>query len=173
MLSFIATIQEYFLHQHVTEPTRFRFGEEPSLLDLVLSNEEGMVYNLAYHPGLGDSDHIILTFDLVCYNDQANKPRSQPDFFKANYAAIRFKLKSIDWEETQTGNFINSYEEFMRILTTSTGNVPKRIKPSKKRNIYMNNEATRLKIRNKNCGKSMLHQKAQKIMKNLSNVRIT
>ena len=67
--SFIATIQECFLHQHVTEPTRFRFVEEPSLFDLVLSNEEGMVYNLAYHPGLGDSDHIILTFDLVCYID--------------------------------------------------------------------------------------------------------
>ena len=102
--SFIATIKECFLHQHVTEPTRFRFGEELSLLDLVLSNEEGMVYNLAYHPGLGDSDHIILTFGLVCYNDQANEPLSQPDFFKANYAAIRFKLESIEWEETLTGN---------------------------------------------------------------------
>ena len=56
--SFITTIQECSLHQHVTEPARFRFGEEPSFLDLVLSNEEGMVYNLAYHPGLGDSDHV-------------------------------------------------------------------------------------------------------------------
>ena len=159
--SFIATIQECFLHQHVTELTRFRFGKEPSLLDLVLSNEEGMVYNLAYHPGLGDSDHIILTFDLVCYNDQANKPLSQPDFFKANYAAIRFKLKSIDWAETLIGNFINSYEEFMRILTTSMeGNVPKRNKRSKKRNIYMNNEATRLKNKKQKLWKKYVASKS-------------
>ena len=97
---------------------------------------------------------------MTSYNDQANKPLSQPDFFKANYAAIRFKLKSIDWEETLTGNFKNSYEEFMRILTTSMeGNVPKRIKRSKKRNIYMNNEATRLKNKKQKLWKN-LHQKA-------------
>ena len=68
--SFITTIQECFLHQHVTEPTRFRFGKEPSLLDLILCNEKGMVYNLAYHPGLGDSDHVTLTIDLICCKDQ-------------------------------------------------------------------------------------------------------
>ena len=117
-----------------------------------------MVYNLAYHPGLGDSDHIILTFDLVYYNDQANKPLSQPDFFKANYAAIRFELKRIDWEETLTGHFINSYEEFMRILTTSMeGNVPRR---SKKRNIYMNNEAARMKNKKQKLWKKYVASKS-------------
>ena len=65
-LHFLIPIQVCFLHQHVTEPTRYRHGEEPSLLDLVLSNEEGMVYILAHEPGLGDSDNITLTFDLIC-----------------------------------------------------------------------------------------------------------
>ena len=50
--TFVDTIQDCFLHQHVTEPTRYRHGEEPSLLDLVLSNEDGMVYNLAQETGL-------------------------------------------------------------------------------------------------------------------------
>ena len=63
--SFLNTIQGCFLHQHVTGPTRYRHREEPSLLDLVLSNGEGMVYNHAHEPGLGDSDHITLTFDLI------------------------------------------------------------------------------------------------------------
>ena len=49
--SFLNTIQDCFLHQHVIEPTRYTHGEELSLLDLVLSNEEGMVYNLAHEPG--------------------------------------------------------------------------------------------------------------------------
>ena len=140
--SFITTIQECFLHKHATEPTRFRFGEKPSLLGLVLSNQEGMVYNLAYHPGLGDSDHVTLTFDLICCNDQVEEPLSQPDF-KADYAAIRLKLKNIDWKGTLNDNFIESPEEFMRILTASMEcNVPKGIQRSKKHNIYLNNEAT-------------------------------
>ena len=54
LATFINSIQDCFLHQHVTEPTRFRSGEEPSLVDLVLSKEEGMVYNLEYQPELGD-----------------------------------------------------------------------------------------------------------------------
>ena len=37
LATFINTIQDCYLHQHVPEPTRFRSGEEPSLLDLVLS----------------------------------------------------------------------------------------------------------------------------------------
>ena len=32
---FMETIQDLFLKQHVTEPTRYRNGEEPSLLDLI------------------------------------------------------------------------------------------------------------------------------------------
>ena len=37
--SFIDTIQDLFLFQHIQEPTRFRPGTTPSLLDLVFTNE--------------------------------------------------------------------------------------------------------------------------------------
>ena len=41
---FIETLQDCHLHQHVMQPTRYRDGNEPSCLDLVLTNEEGMVH---------------------------------------------------------------------------------------------------------------------------------
>ena len=109
LATFINTVQDCFLHQHVTEPTRFRSGEEPSLLDLVLSKEEGMVYNLAHQPGHGD--HVSLTFDLIC--------QPQPNYFKANYANIRKKLGNINWEDILFGNFEESYGHFARTLTSS------------------------------------------------------
>ena len=65
--AFLEIIQDYFLKQHITEPTRYREGEESSLLDLIITNEEGMVQNVSYHPGLGDSDYCCLKFDLTCY----------------------------------------------------------------------------------------------------------
>ena len=65
---FIETLQNYFLHQHVTEPTRYRQNESPSLLDLIISSEEGMVYDLNYDPPLGESDHLCLTFKLHHYH---------------------------------------------------------------------------------------------------------
>ena len=39
LTTFINTVQDCFLHHHVTENTRFRLGEEPSLLDLIFTNE--------------------------------------------------------------------------------------------------------------------------------------
>ena len=58
------------MHQHISEPARYRFGEEPSLLDLVLTNEEGMVLNLEYQSGLGNSNHLSLIFKLVCQEEK-------------------------------------------------------------------------------------------------------
>ena len=57
---FLNCINSCFLYQHVLEPTRFREDQEPSTLGLILTNEEGMISNLNYDPGLGASDHCLL-----------------------------------------------------------------------------------------------------------------
>ena len=55
------------LYNHTFQPTRFRFPSIPSLLDLILSNEELMIENVIYCPPLGKSDHALLCFHFVCY----------------------------------------------------------------------------------------------------------
>ena len=62
LADFIDTLQEGFLFQHVTGPTRHRVNEASNILDVVLSGEEGMMKNLSYHPFLGRCDHICLKF---------------------------------------------------------------------------------------------------------------
>ena len=64
--SFIETIRDCFLFQHVLKPTRYRLDETPSVLDLIFSREEGMVRKLEYLPGLGNSDHVVLQFTVAC-----------------------------------------------------------------------------------------------------------
>ena len=61
---FIESVQDCHLFQHVCKPTRYRDGQEPSLLDLILTNEEGLIHDLHHRPGLADSDHEILTFAI-------------------------------------------------------------------------------------------------------------
>ena len=46
----IRCVQDNFLTQHVKKPTRYRHGQVPSTLDLILTNEEGMVQDLQYLP---------------------------------------------------------------------------------------------------------------------------
>ena len=50
-------------------------GNEPGLLDLVFTNEEGMIGNIIQNPGLGESDHIMykLRFKLLCRNNRSHQ----------------------------------------------------------------------------------------------------
>ena len=64
---FLDTIDDLFLFQHISEPTRYREEETPSLLDLVFTNEQDMINNLVYLPPL--SDHVCIEFDLNCYSE--------------------------------------------------------------------------------------------------------
>ena len=72
--------------RYVSEPTRFKHGVSPSLLDLVITNEEGMISNLNYLPPLRKSDHLFLqcSFNLVT-----------PD---VNLDYIKFNLNAGDYD---------------------------------------------------------------------------
>ena len=54
-----------FLLQHVKEPTRLRHGQQPSLVDLLLTNRDDMVTDIQVLSGLGKSDHSVIC-DLAC-----------------------------------------------------------------------------------------------------------
>ena len=57
---FLHSIQDSLLYQHVTQPTRHRLGESPNTLDLILTNEEGMINKIIPLAPIGNSDHICL-----------------------------------------------------------------------------------------------------------------
>ncbi|VDP77499.1 unnamed protein product [Echinostoma caproni] len=55
------------LYSHVKVATRFGNLQLPSILDLVLTNEELMVESFNVTSPLRRSDHAVLTFTYVCY----------------------------------------------------------------------------------------------------------
>ena len=63
---FLECIKDNFLTQHIKKPTRYREHSLLSILDLVLTNEENMIDEVEYLPGLGKSDHTILLFNFIC-----------------------------------------------------------------------------------------------------------
>ena len=77
--------------------THFRPNQTPSILDLVFTNEEGMVANLVYLPPLGNSDHVCLRFDFNV-NISSNKyTRPCYKLHSGNYDYMRSLLDGIDW----------------------------------------------------------------------------
>ena len=96
--TFVDTIQDLFLYQHVYEPTRYRPNTTPHVLDLILTNEENMVDDLQYLPGLGLSDHVCLRFNLVCYCCKLSSCcETKLDLRSANFIKMRQLLETVNW----------------------------------------------------------------------------
>ena len=57
---FLDTIHDHCLFQHITEPTHYRPITVANTLDLIFTNEDGMINSVEYLPGIGSSDHVCL-----------------------------------------------------------------------------------------------------------------
>ncbi|PIK54725.1 endonuclease-reverse transcriptase [Apostichopus japonicus] len=90
--NFLDVVQDCFLHQHVTFPTR---GD--NILDLVLSSNPSNVVDLTGLGKLGTSDHDILAFDVVCKVVSSISKEKVPDFSRSDTEAIETLLKGTDW----------------------------------------------------------------------------
>ena len=140
---FLNTIQNSYLTQHVLQPTRYRGRDESSLIDLVFTNENGMINEIIHDAPLGDSDHECLMFSFQCYKDIL-KMLEMPNYFKANYHKIRERLKQIVWQTVLQDGFTNAYCNFTQTLTTATdGCILLRKRNKKNNNFYITAEATR------------------------------
>ena len=91
--------QDSFLHQHVSEFTRKRGRDEPSLLDLILTENDLEIDEIKYDVPIGKSDHSVLIFDFTleegCEIEETNFRKR--NFFKGNYSGINLLLKNTEW----------------------------------------------------------------------------
>ena len=121
---FLDAVRSSFLYQHVNSHTRERAGQNPSLLDLVFTNEEDMVSDLQHLPPLGSSDHHVLSFKFHCYLDYAT-PVDRFNFHKGDYEAMRKELASHNWENESgfsdtvgtTGRVEKMWQAFSSVMT--------------------------------------------------------
>ncbi|GAA54697.1 hypothetical protein CLF_104863 [Clonorchis sinensis] len=89
-------VQQSAWTQHVVAPTRYRAGQQPSLLDLVITNERHFVDQVTINAPLGHSDHCVLTFDFICY--WARNPEPQTwirNFCRANTSGMHIFLGQV------------------------------------------------------------------------------
>ena len=93
---FLETLRDCYLFQHVSEPTRARGTDEPSLLDLIITNEEMQVSDIQYISPLGKSDHSVICFKYNCYLNVTKHRHESFSYNKADYDAMRKYLTDVD-----------------------------------------------------------------------------
>lgn len=143
---FFSIVQDAYLFQHVTEPTRFRDGVQPSLLDLILTNEAGMIESLDYCPGLGKSDHVLIKCQLACYSATCGSTDLKWNLNRADFDRLNENIDKTNWQCLSTMDINEGYQWFGDTLATLMSEcIPRARSSHKKKNIYMNREARRLK----------------------------
>jgi hypothetical protein len=81
------------LHQLVTQPTRYRSNQQPSVLDLVITSDDSSIANLEYF----NPDHVTLMADLqLCHNPRARTVLFQRTII--DFEALNKRLIQIDWK---------------------------------------------------------------------------
>lgn len=95
---FVDTIRDANLYQLVEFPTRYRHRQVPSLLDLIIVNDENLVSSITQDPPFDKSDHIALVSQLQlsitkCATKTTEKMK-QIDFQR-----LRDGLDGVDWQD--------------------------------------------------------------------------
>ena len=144
-LRFIETIKDNYLFQHCMEPTRYRDGQNPTLDDLILTNEELMISDLNYLSPLGKSDHVVISFSYKFSGSTIEKPQNKPNYNKANYKKMEEDLGTIDWDSELKNKTTQEMWDYFenKLNNTLATNVPStKPKPHKKtKPLWINKEA--------------------------------
>ena len=82
-----------YLYQHVKESTK-----ESNILDLVISSHLNMVTDVEVLDYLGNNDHNIIVWDLVCNVRVGKSKIPYRQYHKADYVALKEWLSNIDWD---------------------------------------------------------------------------
>jgi len=159
VVSFLNSVDDLFLFQHVNKPTRIREGNSPSRLDLVFTNEEDRITNLLYLPPLGNSDHVCIQIDLLCYLEFKKTDNNvRYNTREANIDQMKQSLSDVDWIFLiDPLDVSDAWLQFKSVFQDALNNCGPIYKPKKKKSLYSNSEVFSLKGRRINFGRSISH----------------
>lgn len=97
-VKFLECIRDTFFVQHITEPTRFREGNNPTLDDLVLSSCETDISEIIYNESIGLSDHLTINCNINTLLQSSTNMRTIYKYDKADFEKMK-EVFNVDWEE--------------------------------------------------------------------------
>ena len=124
----VQTLNDNFWHQHINFNTRFREHQEPSCLDLVITNDPSIVETLNQGTPLGKSDHITLRIHLRLHPSITPFTRDKFNFNRGDYAGFNNALKCTDWDQLNDYMEVDTCWNYLKgkIMTAAVEYIPKK-----------------------------------------------
>ncbi|GAB0176277.1 hypothetical protein GRJ2_000092900 [Grus japonensis] len=95
---FLECVDDSFLLQVIEEPTR-----RGAMLDLILTNKEGLVGDVKLKGSLGCSDHKMVEFRILRAARKVHSKLTTLDFRRADFGLFRDPLGRIPWDKALQG----------------------------------------------------------------------
>ena len=119
-----------------------------------------MVKDIKYLAPLGSSDHVVLRFNLMSYTSRKEPKEAKLNYAKGNYDLLRELLAKVDWAPMHDSDVHGAYDFFQGTLQGVIDiAVPKMKLNGKKKNLYMNRHALRLRRQKETLRKTYKHSK--------------
>ena len=109
---FLNTVNSNYFTQYVDRPTHFRALQEPTLIDLVLSNFPDFIHSLEFMPPFGKSHHSVICFDFDIKSPTDIKPVKKFSYNKGDYDGMRCHFSGTDWETMLDGDVDEAWSRF-------------------------------------------------------------
>ena len=125
---FLDKFHENFLHQFVKTPTHRRGNQTPTLIDLIIANDQDLVRNLYHCAPLGLSHHDTIYLVINCKTQaHINIEKKKLLLNKGDYNGMRELLRSTEWEKNLDGKNVDECWAFIEneINTATELFVPK------------------------------------------------
>ena len=88
-MAFKECLRDCYLFQRVKDPTYYRETQTPNTLDLIISNEEGMVDGIELAAPIGKSHHVVISYRFYCYTEEAKAQQPRLIYHKGDYEGMR------------------------------------------------------------------------------------
>ena len=113
-------LNDNFLEQVIDEPTRYRNGQNPSLLDLIITSEPGIVGGLEIREPFGKCDHCRILFDLS--NEKiVETDKNFCQYDKMDQEKFRSIIRDNNWDLILTSSNVDDvYDSFLKIVQEAT-----------------------------------------------------
>ena len=106
---FLESLKDSFMEQHISEPTRGRGTDTPSILDLVITKNDDVIEDLKIEAPLGKSDHAVIQGNLACQFKQKVVKKTRYVYDEADFKKLKDMLPK-NWETELTNKGLSTNE---------------------------------------------------------------
>ena len=138
----IDCLQNLYLQQMISKPTRNKHGQRSNILDLIFTNDDSIITNVEHIAPLGKSDHDVLLVPLNLQKSTTISQEPRFNFNKTDFTSFKQFLNDnnkTDWSNLDNTDINENYDYLLNVMHEGFSNyVPKCTYKEKSQPIWMN-----------------------------------